>query len=262
MWVLWAGLAVAQEAAPQQMLHDGLVLEGLYGDLEAAAQRYRLVVRNAAMDDATRARALGMLGRALYDLGRLDEARNALFEGRASGVCDDNCVELLQALIIEQEAVTGIPSVWTFEVSDHGFFHPLTLQDQGAIRLGRHIDGTGVLEWETTPPARGRDRLVIGLQRPVPAPREVELAVTSAWADAGMVLVAEDELGRRYALPEPHALPRGQTVRWSVPLRRLAPAYDGIRLPLDTSRITRLALEAVGPTGVKNLLLIHDFAVR
>lgn len=263
MWLLLAAAAAwAQEVGPQQMLHDAVALEGLYGDLEGAVQRYRLLVRNGAMDDASRARAVTMLGRALYDLGRVDEARQALFEGRASGVCSASCVTLLQALVIEQEAVQTIPAVWDFDETDHSFFHPFPLQEAGAIRVGRFYDGTGVLEWETTQPARGRDMLVVGLMRPTPAPTEVTLSVTSGTGGPGLIVAVEDELGRRWVSSEPIALPRGTRVDVTLPLNKLRPDFEGVRVPVDASRLTRVALETVAPKGLRSLVFLHTFSIR
>ena len=262
MWLLWGALALAQEVGPQQMLHDAVALEGLYGDLDAAIQRYRLLVRNGAMDDASRARAVTMLGRALYDLGQVDEAREALFQGRASGVCDAECVRLLQALVIEQEAVTSIPAVWDFRATDHGFFHPLALQDQGAIRLETLDDGSGILVWETRQPARGPDMLVVGLMRPDPAPRQVVLSITAVAASGQVVVAVEDELGRRWALAEPIACLRGQRRDVVIPMSMLRPQFEGVRVPVDPRRLTRVSLETVAPEGASNVLYLHQFEIR
>ena len=249
------------ELEPRQLMHEAMIAEVVYGDLEGASLRYLQLIRNRAMTDDTRAQALVSLGRTLYDLGKLEAATRALVEARASGACDDPCRRLLQMLVIDQEAVTAMPRVWDFAEGDRGFFHPLDLQDQGSIKLEQLPDGTGVLRWESMPPPRRNDRLEVGLKRPSPAPREVAIDLSSLAVESGLLLWGEDETGHRYRLPAPVVLPLRERVEVVVRLEQLRAAENG-QGPLDPARLTRLAFELVNPSGQLNVLYLYRVEIR
>ncbi|HHO50119.1 MAG TPA: hypothetical protein ENK18_04415 [Deltaproteobacteria bacterium] len=265
MFACWLALVAAgqQELSARAALHEAMAEEVIHGDLDGAARRYLRMSRNRATDPTTRAETLFFLGRAMYDLGRIDLAREALLEGIRSGVCAIRCRDLLETLEIDLESVTTVPTRWTFDETDHGFFHPGAVQDLGAIKLGQAPDGDRALAWSTSPQARRPDRLVIGLKRPNPAPSLVSVRITSETLDAILQLVVEDEAGHRYSLPQPRALPAGRSRTLELPLAQLIPLQPGTP-PLDPTRLTRLAL--IDLTGARtsgdNTLWIHDFALR
>ncbi len=261
MW-WWGLLSLAwgqQDPGLRRILHEALVQEGVYGDVQGASTLYQRLVRNRSLDEEGRSEALHRLGRALYDLGRADLARSLLIDGRAAGVCDTRCLDLLQAVVIESEAITTIPTEWDFAARRHGLFHPLDQQARGAIRLIRRSGG-GVLQWTTSEFRRG-DHLVMGFERPLPAPTELELAAASEPFGVSLDVVASDEEGRIYRLPAPVRLPAGQAVRDVVILTELRPTAP-TDPPLDTSRLTRVMLEMAQVGGTPNRVDITVLEVR
>ena len=46
------------ELEPRQLMHEAMIAEVVYGDLEGASLRYLQLIRNRAMTDDTRAQAL------------------------------------------------------------------------------------------------------------------------------------------------------------------------------------------------------------
>ena len=267
LWASLAGPALAQsDPRARAALHDAMALEGIDGDLEAAASRYLRLSRNLAMDDRTRAEALYLLGRTMYDLGRVDPARAALLEGIRSGVCPTRCRDLLETIEIDLESVTTTPVVWTFDQLDHGFFHPWMVQDLGSIRLATpEFPGRdAALAWSTSVQSRRPDRLVMGIHRPDPPPTEVMIRIRSARLDALVQVMVEDEAGARFWLPDPLTLDQGRIETLVVELADLRPAPPGADRPMDPSRLVRLSL--VDVTGLKstgdNTLWIYAFSLR
>lgn len=260
----WLALAAWGQQAlnARASLHEAMAQEVIHGDLEGSARHYLRMSRNRATDDATRAETLFSLGRAMYDLGRIDLARDALLEGIRSGVCPIHCRDLLETMEIDLDSVTTVPTRWTFDETDHGFFHPGAVQDLGAIKLGEAPDGDRALAWSTAPQARRPDRLVLGLKRPDPAPAVVSMRITSETLDAILQLVVEDEAGHRYSLPSARALPAGRPRTLELPLSLLVPLQPGTP-PLDPTQLNRLAL--IDLTGARtsgsNTLWIHEFAL-
>ena len=258
--LLGFALAVAQDNTARQLLHDAVILEGVYGDLEAAVVRYRRLVQNRGMDDATRSDALVFLARTQYDLGQIDEARKTLVNGYASGGCDA-CREMLQQLVIDEQSVKQLPAVWDFRNSDPGFFHPLDLQDQGSIKLVTLPDESAALRWETVSQVRRNDRLVMGFNRPNPPPGQIMLAITSVGSGASVLLSAEDEFGHRHRMRQSVPLPQGELVQHTVSLSELLPITPNDP-PLEPGRLTRLTLEVVDPSRTPNSLYLHRVEIR
>ena len=253
----------AEEPEPRIELYDTMLQEALSGDLRQATSKYRTLARRLAAEDPARAEALLWLGRALYDLGEVEDAREALLDGIRSGLCPIRCRELLEIIEVDQESITRTPTAWTFDQTDHGFFHPWKVQDLGGIRIGTAPTGDPALEWTTFAQARRPDRLVVGFQRPLPVPRTVRLTMTSGAHEALLQVVVEDEAGRRYGLSEALVVVPGAPRRFVVPLRALQPVDPG-GPPLNPAALWRLAL--VDLTGQRttgpNTLWIHDFEVR
>ena len=260
----WALVAWgADEVQDRVELYDAMLQEALTGDLQAAALAYRSLSRKLPAEDPTRAEALLWLGRALYDLGEVEEARESLLDGIRSGLCPNRCRELLEIIEVDQESITATPTAWTFDQTDHGIFHPWLVQDLGSIKIATSPNGDPALEWSTTAQTRKPDRLVVGFQRPFPPPEEVRLTVTSSTHDALLQMLVEDEAGRRYGLPEALVVLPGAPRRITVPLRLLEPV-EPADPPCDPATLWRLTLvdltgnRATGP----NTLWIHDFEVR
>ncbi len=260
----WIAAALGQSALhARASLHEAMALEGIHGDLEGAARHYLRMSRNPVIDDATRGESLLSLGQALYDLGRPALAREALLEGIRSGVCPTRCRDLLETMEIDLESISVLPVTWTFDESDHGFFHSATVQDLGSIKLDTAPDGDRALAWSTSAQPRRPDRLLLGLIRPSPPPTALSIRITSEHLDAVLQNEAEDEAGNRYRLAEARALPRGRSRALDLPVSLLLPTQPGSP-PLDPRQLTRLVL--VDLTGARtsgdNLLWIHSFALR
>lgn len=263
MW-LWVACAWAADDLEHRVeLYDALLREALSGDLEQATVAYRSLSRKLPIDDPIRADALLWLGRALYDLGEVDQARDALLDGIRSGLCPVRCRELLEIVEVDQASITRTPTSWTFDQTDHGLFHPWQVQDLGGIRIDVSPAGDAALEWTTIAQTRKPDRLVVGFQRPAPAPEQLRITVTSSALEALLQILVEDDGGRRYGLPEALVVKPGGPRRLTVPLRVLEPV-DPADPPLDPAGLWRLTL--VDLTGSRspgpNTLWLHDFEVR
>jgi hypothetical protein len=263
--LLALGDAAATDAPAHWVdLYDALLVASADGDLEASALALRDLLRSdLEVTDAATDETVFRLGETLYALGRVDEAREALLDGRRSGTCNAACRELFETIEIEQESVTRLPTRWTFEDSDHGFFHQWAFQDTGALRLGDPGTGDAVLIWETTVQSRQPDRLVVGFSAMDPGPGVVALTVTSRTMEALLQVVVEDMAGRQFGSPGiPLAV--GAPVRLRFRLDELA-SVDGNPGVLDPSQISRLYLvDRTGRTRAtgRNVLWIDDFVVQ
>ncbi len=238
---LLVGAAFGQDD-PSTLLHDAMLREALDGDLERAVATYRELA-NVSVDHPAHGLALYRLGVSLADLGRLDEARQALQEGIRTGACA-RCRGALEELEIERQAVTALPTLWTFDDAGHGVFHPIDAQALGAIRLEVAPGGRTALRWRID--ARpGEDHLVFALAS---GARTLRLVVLSADDEGLLGVRVEDELSRRYSTEEPIRFPAGAWTEAVVELAALAPEEPGDP-PLEPARVARI--ELVDPTGLR-----------
>lgn len=262
MWAAaLAGLAGATELDARAALYDAMLAEAAWGDLDAAVATYKRLSRSLPDRDPVATEALFWLGHALDQRGSAEEAREALIGGIATGRCD-GCRALLERIAIDEESVTVVPVRWTFDDARHGFFHPWTLQDAGAIRLAPGPDGDPALEWTSMAEARRPDQLVVGFRSPSPPPVGLRFEITAADRPALLQLWAQDADGRVYTLPEPVVLAPGAPRPVAVTLAALAPAEPGP--PLDPARLSRVVLVDVtgGRQPGPHRVWLDDFEVR
>jgi hypothetical protein len=266
MLLALASVAMGQVLTPadrRATLQDGLLREAT-GDLVGAIALYRTLSSGAADDDPVRIEALRWLGRLYHEIGEVELAREALLEGVRSG--SRACQDLLERIDIEAESIRTVPVLWDFESADHGFFHPWTVQDRGAIRLGTDPVGEPVLEWETD--ARRRDHLVVGLENPSPAPEQLRFEIRSSRLDVLLQVVVWDELGNTWRMPDAIPVPPGAAVPVILRLRDLVPDPPATGA-LNASQAWRLVLEqdttgarAADGSTERNTVWIDDFELK
>lgn len=277
--LLLALIAPLAGAAPNQRiatgrenldaLEDALLAESVYGDLQGAARTYEQLVRTLSVEDPSRAEALFALGRVRAELDEPHAAREALLEGIRTGSCLDPCQELLGRIELEADSITTLPVRWTFDDSDHGFFHPWQFDDKGTIRLERttaaDAQSNTALVWHTIIDIRKGDQLIVGFRRPTPEPRTLAFSARSRVSDAWLHVVILDDFGRTYALPTgAFWVPVERTVRIEVDLNEVHPV-DPVHPLLDPGRINRVQIRDVSavegaPPG-PNTLYLDDFTV-
>lgn len=267
MWLLALLGQPADAADSWDLLLDALLAESAYADLQSSGQTYEQIVRTLPVEDPSRAQALFALGRARAELGDATAAREVLLEGIRTGTCLDPCYELLGRIELEEESITDLPVRWTFDTPEHGFFHPWRFNDKGTIRIQRHPErGDGVLAWHTVIDLRKGDQLVVGMQRPRPAPRRVALQVQARSTQAWLQFVVVDDAGRIYVPTAGNVgVPTDRMVKVVVDLRSMQP-LDPLDPRLDPSRISQLQIRDVSalegaPPG-PNTLFIDDFVVE
>lgn len=264
--LLVASAALAQdltEADRKATLQDGLLREAT-GDLVGAIALYRTLSSGAADDDPVRIDALQWLGRLYDEIGEVALAREVLLEGVRSG--SRACQDLLERIDIEAESITAVPVLWAFDSSDHGFFHPWTVQDRGAIRLGTDPLGEPALEWSTDP--RRRDHLVVGFAEPDPAPEQLRFEMRSSRLDVLLQVVMWDDMGNTWRMPDPIPVPPGAAVPVILRLRDLVPDPPA-NGELNAEHAWRLVLEqdttgarASADSTERNTVWIDDFELK
>lgn len=275
MWSLVAllasGVGFAQdpsEAAARvqsrEELEDALLTEAAYGDFRGAVSTFGRIVKDRPIEDPSRARALLALGRLQSELGEPDAAREALLEGIRTGSCLDPCQELLGRIELEQESITTLPVRWTFDDSDHGFFHPWQFDDRGTIRLERRSEDT-FLVWRTTVDVRG-DQLVVGFKDPRPPPSRIRFVAQARLTEAWLQLVVIDDLGRAYSPPTGNVhVPVNRPTVVEVDLSAVHPV-DPLDPVLDPAQIALVQLRDVSgiegePHGSVHMIYLDDFEV-
>ena len=266
--MVWLVLATAQAqdlsgTDRRAVLQDGLLREAM-GDAVGAIALYRTLSTGGADDDPVRLDALQALGRLYDDIGEVSLAREALLEGVRSG--SRACQDQLERIDIEAESITTVPVLWTFDSPDHGFFHPWTVQDRGAIRLGVDPLGEKSLEWSTEP--RRRDHLVVGLDRPQPTPEVLRFMVRSSRLEVLLQLVVEDDLGNTWRMPDAVTVAPGAAQQVAVKLRDLVPDPPATgALPADHAWRLVLEQDTTGARNAddsaeRNTVWIDDFEIR
>ncbi len=263
--LLGALIALAQEErASWDTLYDTLLLEAADHDVGRALRTYEVLGRTLGADDPVRSEALYWLGRARYEQGEVDGARDALRECVRTGGMRASCLELLGRLELEQMSITAVPTTWTFDDPAHGFVHPWRYAHKGSIRLHETDRGDAMLAWRTTVGARSDDQLWVGFSEPSPPPRGVKFLLRSSDLRAFVRLHVVDIHGRRYSARRPVEVPAGQMVVVDVALRTLQ-AEDPQHPPLDPRRLHRLVVQDVtayhGTGRGENELLLDDFQV-
>lgn len=250
----------------REHLEDALLAEAAYGDLRGAAREYARIVSNRPVEDPSRAQALLALGRVHAELGEPNDAREALLEGIRTGSCLEPCQELLGRIELELESITTVPVRWSFDDSNHGFFHPWQYDDRGTIRLERRSEDT-FLVWQTTVDVHNGDQLVVGFRNPDPPPSVLRFHAQARSTEAWIRVVVLDDLGRSYALPTgPFRIPVNRTTRVEVNLAEVHP-IDPLDPLLDPSRIALVQLRDVSglegePQGSTHTIYLDDFEVE
>lgn len=266
MLLLLALVAQAQDTrAAWEQLHDALLSESAYGEVDPATGVYEELVRSLGADDPVRARALYWLGRARYSRDDVDGAREALRECVRIGIEKAPCLALLGRIELEQSSISTVPVTWTFDDTTHGFVHPWRYADKGSIRILQGPDqADGTLAWRTRVDVRGDDQLVVGFDDPKPTPRGVMFLVRSSDLDAVLRVLVYDIYDRRFVASGSQALirlPRGELAYVDLDLGD----FTGDTGKLDTTQIDRLVLQDVtasyGNAAGDNEIYLDDFHV-
>ncbi|MEQ1566700.1 MAG: hypothetical protein ABMA64_13750 [Myxococcota bacterium] len=249
----WAG-----DLDTRVSLYEGL-LDGARGDTELAVARYTELSRTLPDDDRSLGDALYWLGHGMYDLGRTEDARQALIDGIRTGTCS-KCRDLLERLELDQSAVTTTPTLWSFEAGNPSIFHPWRVQEETRrIAVAAGPDGDAALAWTTEARLGDPDLLVIGLRDPTPPPESLRFDVRSDLLDAAIGTVVEDVHGRRFTTGAPSVVLHGTSRRMVVPFASLVPLDDGP--PLDPSELVLVSIVDRTRSGV-NRLWLDDVEIR
>jgi len=270
-WALALLLGTAAQAqdnpASWEILHDSLLLEAAYHDVDGALVIYGQLVKNLGADDPVRSEALYWLGRARYEQGEVDGAREALRECVRIGIGKARCLELLGRIELEQSGIVSVPVRWTFDDTTHGFVHPWRYAAKGAIRIHREGDRDNpMLAWHTQVDVRGDDQLVVGFRDPVPPPRGLRFLVRSSELDAALRLQVFDIHGRKYVAAHRAVIrvPRGQQILVDMRFRDLE-GDDPEQVRFAPKDIDHVVLQDVtayyGGGSGENELYIDDFEV-
>ncbi|MEN0062567.1 MAG: hypothetical protein AAGA48_10490 [Myxococcota bacterium] len=251
--LVWLGVAAALSQTPsdRSQIQRALIAE-MQGDLPTAISHYQLLVRQLPDHDPLWAIAVVGWARLLYDEGRVSDAREQLRMATRKGRCGTDCQQLIQQIAIDQDAVRKVPVTWTFDNQNPGLFHHWSRQD-----LGELVAQPGALAWTTTADPRRPDRLVIGFNRPDPAPEVVSFDLRSRETAAWIRVVFEDESANRYSTPTIMIDPsEPKTV--AVTLAEVVP--EDPAKPLVPARLSRVSLEDLtGPRrpGVHTLEILE-----
>lgn len=259
--------ARAQERTAVDLLQTALLQEAAYGNHTEAMQIYQRLVRELPLDSAVRAQAVYRLSRSMYELGDVPGAREVLKEGIRTGSCTATpCYTLLGQITLEESSVRKLPVRWSFSSNDHGLLHPWEYDDKGSIRVqSRDEAANPALIWRTIVDVRKDDRLVVGFDRPMPAPARIRFRVQAEDRTAAIRVRVLDGAGQIHGLPDGmiDVLPERPT-SVSVDLSRLE-NLDPEGPRLDPANIAMLTIEDVsaltGTTLGPHALYIDDFAI-
>jgi hypothetical protein len=261
MW-LWLALAMAWaddlEKQHWEQTQQALLDEALTGNLERAAVAYTLIAdailpavetRQLKVADASLPQSLLWLGHAMWSMGDVAGAREALDRCIRAGIDKGPCLDLRSRIDLDVDAVHEVPLTWTFETADHGFFHARSLWHRGSLRL-KMLDDTSVLEWSTTVDGSKQDELVVGLRDPYPEPKSVRLVARSEVLDGALQIVLEDTEGHVFVSEtKPIRFDKGVVVDVQLRVDAFRSAVPG-GPALDPSRLHRLRIrDATGLTG-------------
>lgn len=259
--VLIASLAVAfAQGRPQdrEEVQRALIAEALRGDLDTAIRRYQTLVRSLPDTDPNWRLAVLSWARALYDEGRIGEARDALRMATRKGQCAAHCQSLLQLIAIDQESVRTLPVIWTFDNENPGLFHHWSRQE-----LGELVAQPGALRWTTMADPRRidrPDRLVVGFIRPEPPPTTVTFLVRSLGVPSWVRVQVEDEAGDRFVSPLIR-LDTDEETQVKAELSDLQPVDpDTTLVPAEISRVSIEDLTGAQRAGPHTLAIVAFIA--
>ncbi len=236
-WLALISLALGQSRSERALVQRALVSEALRGDLARAISRYQQLVRTLPDDHPLWTVAIVAYARALYDEGRVAEAREALREAIRKGRCEADCQQLLQHVAIDQESVRTLPVEWSFDNQNPGLYHHWAHQD-----LGELVAGPGALSWTTRadPDPKRSDKLVAGFVRPEPPPSRLEFTLRSVQVPSWVRVVLEDEAGSRF-VTHTVEVPANEVLTVEALVADVVAEDPTTRL--DPGRITRVSLE-------------------
>lgn len=205
---LLPALAQAQPRPPDAVAHywDARLIESSTGDFEAAIAQYRELLADPRVREAEvqYARVLEAKGRAHWSLGQLDAALDAFKKcsriessGRVTDAnADPNCGPLARLVVLEQSAVTALPTTWDFEPeTQHGF---VLLSERGTMRLERTSMGTSLV-WNQELAAQDSADLAAGMRfaRGV-TPKGLRLKIRAPLDKTRLDIIVLDRFGRSY----------------------------------------------------------------
>lgn len=263
--MLAAALAQDLPVEAWQDLHRARLAEALDHDVDRAERIYRRLIQNLAASDPIREEAMYSLGNALYSAGRHDEAVDVLLEGNRTATRRARFQDLLQLIELDQTSVRRIPVRWDFGSDAHGLLHPWGYQEKGSLRIAARPDGNNVLAWSTRVAAGEEDQLLIGFDRPEPAPTGMRFDIAATVYDGWVEVLLYDDLGRAWTWGEGRLRARtGLLITFELPFEGFVRA-DELAGTLDPTTIDRLVIRDVtafhGTRGGEHDLLFDDVEI-
>lgn len=260
-----ASMALAQGRSDLDILQTARLNEAAYGNHEEAGRDYLELVSRLAADDPLRAEALFRLASTRYAQGDLEGAREPLIKANRTGRCGTACQLLRDEIDLELASVRMIPQRWNFSSTDHGLFHPWEFGEKGGIRVQSRDDAANpALIWHTIVDVNKGDRLVVGFERPKPAPSRVRFKIQAEDRNASIKVVLIDDMGRSYAPEGPIRVVAERPTLVDIDLGGLVPAVASDP-PLDPSTLHRLHIDDVsarnGTQSGQHALYLDDFEI-
>jgi len=230
--VIWA-LAIA--GAADLAVYEALLTEQLDPGLENPIAAYKDLVRSLPPENPDRAQLLTRQADLEWARGDLDRARELLDGCIRAGVNVRPCQELRGAIDLEDAAIRTLPTVWSFDTTAHGMFHPWAHRSQGSLKIDS-VEQEGALIWTTTSTAAERDQLVVAVNT-TDSPTVLSFRARARREGAVLGLRFEDRDGNAYAptnsvVPLPVGAWADVVVDLSTlaPTRPPAPAFDPSQL--------------------------------
>ena len=261
------GLLVTAQAQDQEeswtALHTGLLVESLYGDQERAIGLYSSLRGSLPSDDTTRTDALLLLGRAQIELGRYDDAQETFRECIRILGTGNACSETLKLVALEQQSVTSLPVVWTFDDRTHRL---VLFSERGSLRLADDASNSVLVWTPTRGETRRSDILALGFRRPTPPPRELRIRARATGSTSLQPFVS-DRMGHGFTLPASRQIIRLTTTfrEYVIPLRDLEPVdrRDALFDPMEIHRIELRDVTALlEPGRYAHQILIDRLEIR
>ena len=263
LWLSLTSIAAADAVDSWSQIHDGLLQEAAYGQLEEAGKVYERLVRNLPADDPVRAQALVHLGQVRYTLDDITGATDAFRECIRTGPERQRCSIAMNDLELEQISITKTPLHWTFDDTTHGFIHPWSHSNTSTIQIAKEDQQQSMLAWTKRLSPQDEDELLLGFSLST-SPSTLRVRAKAEHVDAYLRFLFLDRYGRWYTLPTDRAQQVSTTSfsTISVKLRTLLP-MDATHPPLKLEDLSRLFIRDVtaqySPQSIENVIFLDDF---
>lgn len=213
--LLWLTLsAFAEDFRAWQGVHEGLLIESADGDLVAAARWYESLIASVPDNDPARAELYYQLGRSRYALGDVAGAQAALAVAQADPLLEERASVLLDQIEAQKNPVRALP--YTMDLAQPSFpWRRAWSRDDRAgldvVTLGEQ--GERALAWRTVIESQDNDQIELRFAQGADQPREITLRLRASDFPAWLLVVAIDDKGRAYTLPNLIEVP---VENWSV----------------------------------------------